>query len=222
MNLNHQDTDLRVTAVEDGGSFTGIAADWTLNRKGWRYEPDAFTASMAQHAARGTMPAMLFYHDTHRPIGRWQTIVPKPDGLHVRGVIATDTRDGAEAYSLIKVGAIRAMSLGCQHLASTYSSTAAPGDRRHEIVSRADLIEISVTPTPANPNAKILRVTSLGGARDIEDIFREAGLSSRKAKAAATAAWRAIDNTPDPDTTSIKQILGDASRSLSRFHGAKK
>ena len=160
MNLNHQDTNLRVTAIESGGSFSGVAADWTLNRNGWLYEPGAFIESLAEHSARGTMPAMLLYHDMQRPIGRWESVEAKGDGLHVHGTLATDTRDGSEAYSLIKNGAISAMSLGCLHLTQRTAPRSERGGRTHEIISKADLLEISLVGIPANPNAKIRRVTS--------------------------------------------------------------
>ena len=45
-----------------------VPSDWMDTVK-----PGAFTRTLAEHAARGTRPAMLFQHDMDDPIGVWAT-----------------------------------------------------------------------------------------------------------------------------------------------------
>ncbi|MBM3929211.1 MAG: HK97 family phage prohead protease [Sphingomonadales bacterium] len=215
--MNFLDTTLTINSLDDAGVFHGIASDWTMNRNGWQYEAGAFAASLAAHKQRGTMPAMLLYHDDSRPAGRWESIEIKADAMHVKGRVARQTQNGAEAYELMKVGALQALSTGCRHIKQR-----AAADRSGVIISEADLCEISLVSVPGNANTRIIRVNSIGGAREIENMLREAGISGRKAKAAAAAAWRAIDTTPEPDAASITQILSAATASLSRFHRSDK
>ena len=201
-----------LSGLDEAGTFTGIASAAAMNRNRFSYAPDAFTASLAAHQARGTMPAMLMHHDLAKPVGRWTQITPGKTGLRVQGKLALDTVDGAEAYAHLKAGSLAGLSTGALH------ETVDPKPSENgTVVRKADLYEISLVSVPALPSARILRVASIGGARDLEELMREAGLSSRKAKAGAAAAWRTIAGTPDAETTNLSTILSDASRKLSRF-----
>ena len=207
-----RDEHFALAGLDEAGVFHGVASDATLNRNGWTYAPGAFEKSLAAHRARGTMPALLLYHDRTRPAGRWQEIVPSAQGLRVRGKLALDVTDGKEAHSLLRSGAITGLSTGAMHEKRERDRDG------NETVSQADLFEISLVSVPANPNAKILRVTGLASAREIEDVLRDAGLSSRKAKAAGAAAYRALQTSDQPDEAALVGILRDATNSLSRFN----
>ncbi|WP_296220016.1 HK97 family phage prohead protease [uncultured Sphingomonas sp.] len=214
---------LNIASIEETGVIAGIGATWAVNRNGFTTDPGAFAASIAQHRARGSMPAMLLHHDHQRPIGRWTDIEPKADGLHVVGKLARDTRDGAEAYNLVRAGALSGLSIGLGPGSNLkFVDERGEGNTRVRRYTQADLNEVSLVSVPADPDALVLTVAGLRSARDIEDMFRQANVSSRKAKAAATAAWRAIDATAEPNTENLKHILSAATRSLSRFHGDKK
>ncbi|WP_447547743.1 HK97 family phage prohead protease, partial [Staphylococcus aureus] len=210
---------LSIASIEESGIISGIGATWAVNRNGFTTDPGAFAASIAQHRARGSMPAMLLHHDHQRPIGRWTKIEPRAEGLHVVGKLARDTQDGGEAYNLLRAGALSGLSVGLS--GRKYVDERGEGGTRVRRFTEADLNEVSLVTVPADPDSLILTVASLSSARDIEDIFRQANVSGRKAKAAATAAWRAIDSTAEPDTAAIQQILSAASGSLSRFHRSK-
>lgn len=210
------DQNFAISAISEAGTFTGIASDPKMNRNGWAYAPGAFALSLSEHKQRGTMPALLLHHDKSRPAGRWERIETKDDGLHVSGKLALDTRDGSEAYALLKAGALTGLSTGCYH----QEVTPVAGGRGSNII-RADLVEVSLVTIPANPNGNIVRVNSLSGPRDLEDLMREAGLSSRKAKAGAAAAWKAINIQPDSSDAELASILSSASDRLARFKGTK-
>jgi len=212
---------LNLTDLKDTGVFAGIAATWSPNGNGWEPDPGAIAASMMRHKSRGSMPAMLLYHDHQRPVGRWMMVDPKADGIHVQGALALDTIDGGEAYKLLRAGALPAMSLGLSGDLTFEAGQMMPSGRPARKYTKADLHEVSLCTIGADPNALVREVASLSSARDIEGVLRERGVSSRKAKAAATAAWRAIDATAEADTTAIRTILSAASGSLSRFHRSK-
>ncbi|MBD8620111.1 HK97 family phage prohead protease [Sphingomonas sp. CFBP 13728] len=213
---------LSIASIEETGVVSGIGATWAVNRNGFTTDPGAFAKSLAEHRARGSMPAMLLHHDHKRPIGRWTHMEPRAEGLYVAGKLARDTQDGGEAYNLLKAGALSGLSIGLNPGPNLkYVDERGEGGTRFRRYTQADLTEVSLVTVPADPDSLVLTVASLRSARDIEDIFRQANVSSRKAKAAATAAWRAIDATAEPDTSEIQQILSAASGSLSRFHRSK-
>ncbi len=70
---------------------------------------------------------------------------------------------------------------------------------------------------PANKGTNILQVNSLNGPREVEELLRDAGMSGRKAKIAASAAWRAINASDGQADEAISTILTSASSKLARF-----
>lgn len=206
------DISFALASLDDTGSFTGIASGTAINRNQFAYTSDAFNDSLAEHKARGTMPAMLLHHDLRKPVGAWQDVTPSSAGLRVRGKLAVDTIDGRDAYAHLKAGSLAGLSTGARHNTDHQKRT-----NDGVLISKADLYEISLVSVPALPTARVLRVASIEGVRDLEDILREAGVSGRKAKAGATAAWRAINSTDEPEAA-LSNILDAASQRLSRFH----
>ncbi|WP_203311119.1 HK97 family phage prohead protease [Sphingomonas beigongshangi] len=211
--MHIHDQSFVLSGLDEAGSFTGIASAAGMNRNRYDYSPDAFTASLAEHKARGTMPALLLHHDLTKPVGAWKEITPIATGLKVQGRLTLETADGREAYAHLKAGSLAGLSTGAIHHLEDVSRNR---DKPGTIVKKADLYEISLVSVPALPSARVLRVNSIGGARDLEELLREAGLSGRKAKAGASAAWRAINTTDEPDAALVS-ILTGASQSLARF-----
>lgn len=150
------DLECRFDAGE-AGRFSGYASRWN--------EPDAFgdiikrgafARSLEEHRARGTMPALLMHHNGAAPVGAWEAITEDADGLRVVGRLITATRDGADAYELMKAGALSGLSIGFQ--ARAY----APGPGGTRTVTDINLIEISLTAIPAAPRARITQVRHAG------------------------------------------------------------
>lgn len=177
----------------------------------------AFTKSLAAHRARGTAPAMLYQHDQKRPIGRWTHVAESSEGLELRGKLTMAAPDAQVAYALAKDGALGGLSIGFN---------VPPGGQRRDQakgvthLSQIDLLEVSLVTLPANTSARITTVKGICGARDIEELLREGGLSSRQAKAAASAAWRTINESKNDDEAEAqaKAIL-DASAARIRAMG---
>ncbi|MBV2148533.1 HK97 family phage prohead protease [Sphingobium sp. AS12] len=212
---------ITISSLDDAGTLMGIAAfdDGELNRNRRRYAAGAFDKSVATHMAAGTMPAMLLHHDLNRPVGAWRSIQSQGNKMYVQGTIERSTRDGAEAYALVKAKAIQSLSTGAIHIKSQVvrPTGRSAGDVAGEVITEADLVEISLVSVPANKGTTILQVNSLDGPREIEELFRDTGMSGRKAKIAASAAWRAINTSDGQADEALSTILTTASSRLARF-----
>lgn len=181
-------------AAPTEGVFTGLAAAWSVDRDGERFQPGAFAKSLAEFRARGARIPLLFGHDPSRPIGSVMSAKETADGLEITAELALDTVDGAEAYALLKSGAL-SMSVGFQIPAG---STKQDGNVR--VLTAADLLEISVVPVPANPDAIVQTVKYLSRA-DLEHAARDKlQLSRSQAKTLAALYWPAYSKTePEPE-----------------------
>ncbi len=155
LQVRHMVLDVRVVAGDEG-IIEGIASRWDEeDAYGDLVQRGAFAASLAQHRANGTMPAMLWLHGA--PAGVWEVIEERAEGLYVRGRLALNTNTGAQAYEHAKAGTTTGLSIGFRYV----EVDSGPGGTW--IVRAVDLHEISLTPTPAAPRARISNVRSLGG-----------------------------------------------------------
>jgi hypothetical protein len=151
----------------------------------------AFTASLAEHKAAGTMPAMLWQHDSDQPIGVWTEMSEDTRGLRVKGQLCMDSAKGKEAYALLKMGAINGLSIGFRSV----PGTSRYNDEGVRILSAIELWEVSPVTFPSNAAA---RVTGVKGAaladittvRQAELALRDAGFSADQAKAFIAAVKR--------------------------------
>lgn len=198
--MDYAASPFEIKNLSDTGQIEGILAGFgNVDMGGDQLMPGCLTKSLA---ARSAPLPMLFAHDLQRPIGAWKEWSETSTGLHVKGGITLATRDGQEAYALAKDGALGGLSIG-------WLPSKARNDRSGaRVVTEAEIFEGSLVPVPMNPVTRVTSVKSIGGARDIEDMLRDAGLSGRKAKFAAGAAWKALnENTEDTELASIAQLF---------------
>ncbi|CAN5640056.1 hypothetical protein BH10ACI4_BH10ACI4_35720 [soil metagenome] len=135
---------LELKSLEDDGSFEGIAASYgNIDSQGDRIEPGTFKS------AEGERIPLLFAHKTDQPLG-FATVTETPQGLMVKGKLLLDTVAGAEAYSRMKAGILKALSVGFKLPKDGFSIKA--GVR---VISSAVLKEISLVIFPANPLAAV-------------------------------------------------------------------
>ena len=80
----------------------------------------------------------MFAHKADHPIG-FATVTETPQGLLVRGKLLLDTVAGAEAYSRLKAGILKALSVGFRLPSDGFSLK---GGVR--VITRAILKEISL------------------------------------------------------------------------------
>ncbi len=122
----------------------------------------AYTRSLKEHAAKGTMPKMFWQHDRDQPIGKWLEASEDDDGLLMRGKLNLDVTRGREAYAHLKHGDIDGLSIGYRI-------------RKHEVddetsiwyLKDLDLLEVSVVSIGANESATI---TSVKAAREVHEL----------------------------------------------------
>jgi HK97 family phage prohead protease len=175
---------LQIKAAGDDGSVEGYGSVFGVRDN---YDDviakGAFMASLAAHKAAGSMPAMLWQHDSGQPIGIWTDMVEDEKGLRIVGKLALETTKGKEAHALLKMGAINGLSIGFMSKQWAY-------DRDTEVrtLTEIDLWEVSLVTFPANEKARVTGVKAADFAgittiRQAEQALRDAGLPADAAKA---------------------------------------
>lgn len=150
--------------------------------------PGAFAASLKAHKAAGTMPAMLWQHESDEPIGIWTEMTEDANGLRVKGQLALETVRGKEAHVLLKMGALNGLSIGFMSKQWAYDT-----ETDIRTLTEIDLWEVSLVTFPANEKARITNVKSadeLAAPKDAERILRDAGFSKADATAFVSRVMR--------------------------------
>lgn len=175
--------------LNDAGTIEGLLAGFgSLDSHGDRIASKAFTRTLAERKGR-PLP-MLLHHDLARPVGAWTDWQEREDGLYVKGSLTMATRDAQEAHALAQAGALTGLSIG-------YVTKSAHRDQRsgERHLLDVDLHEGSLVTVASNPDTRVTSIKSICNARDIAELLQEAGLSGRKARVAAGAAWKAINQS---------------------------
>jgi len=156
--------------------------------------PGAFTKTLAEHDAAGTMPKMLLNHggmgsffaspapEDLLPIGKWSSVSEDTHGLQCKGrLISLDTEIGKRVYGAMKENALDGLSIGFR------AKQFVRGTRENEpkrTLQQVHLLEISPVTFPANGSAKISSVKSAIDFTDrkgAEKVLHLLGLSQRDA-----------------------------------------
>lgn len=145
-----------IKGIDEAGYVEGLAAGYgNVDHGGDKILPGAFSKSIE---GRAGVP-MLLFHDQQRPVGKWAEFSETADGLMVKGKISTKTRDGGEAYELVKDGALSGLSIGYDPVVKRMA-----GDVR-ELVELA-LHEVSLVTIGMNSRAMISGVKELEDSRN--------------------------------------------------------
>lgn len=176
--------------------------------------PGAFTRTLQEAGSKGRMPAMLLQHDYTRPIGVWTEMAQDDRGLRVKGRLALNTRDGRDAYELLKMGALDGLSIGYRTRKYVWDETA-----KVRQLTDLDLLEVSPVVFPANDAARVQAVKADGSVnvREIERALRDVGLSLQQAKAFIADGVRALRDVrldDDDQQKAIAQLLRTAAQEL--------
>jgi len=185
----------------------------------------AFMDSLSKGGRNGTGVAMLWQHDPSKPLGVWNQIEEDKKGLYVEGQLAINTQLGKEAYELMKMGAVRGLSIGYQLNKDGYEM-----DKENKVrkLKNIDLWEISPVTFPASTRAQITGVKAMiEGAkneRELEAVLRDAGLSKRDAlyivshmKTSLSEKWKAdpmVNLLKDLRDANAKILLQDLNSAL--------
>lgn len=176
--------------------------------------PGAFKRTLAEHKKSKSLPQMFWMHDPSRVPGKWTEMYEDSKGLVVRGVLA-DTDLGNEIRTLLKMDAVRGLSIGYVTRDQDYDKE---GNR---LIKEADLWEVSVVSLPMNPLAQVVHAKSrlsaegeyVPSAREFERLLRDAGCSLKVAKILVSRMFDGDDGTPPPPRD-VKDIGDDVNRLL--------
>lgn len=178
-----KDFPAKFKASSDGKTFEGYASIFgNKDSYGEIVAPGAFTESIAEMKAAGTVLPALWNHNSDEPIGKYIEISEDETGLKVVGELLTDVVARAkEIAGLIGANIITGLSIGYRQL------NWHDDDEGATILTKLSLREISPVTFPANDLARIQRIkTKLahGGEltiRECEKVLRDAGFSKAEA-----------------------------------------
>jgi HK97 family phage prohead protease len=180
--------------VGDDGVFKGVASVYgNTDLQNDQVQRGAFTKTLAE---RGTEVPILWQHDQTMPIGLG-TLTDSPDGLLITGKLDLDIAEGKRAYSGLKKGYIKGLSIGYDVVKSGYTTA---GVRQ---LKELKLYEVSTVTFPANEDATVTSVKAFDiKAFDIKSfalpIALECNVAGLLTKAAASlqdrmsGAYRAV------------------------------
>lgn len=153
---------LLVKATGEQGQITAYASTFgNVDLDGDVVEPGAFARTI-EHTG-GVVP-MLWQHDPWEPIGVTSSMAEDGKGLVIEAQLNLDTQRGREAFSLLKQGAMRGLSIGYRTISDEWQGMV----RRLREVA---LVEISAVTFPANPEARL--VDAKGAAALFSDLAEE-------------------------------------------------
>jgi HK97 family phage prohead protease len=134
--------------VSDTGAFVGLASTYGhLDLGGDIVDKGAFTKTLAE---RGADVPILWQHDQTIPIGLG-TLEDTADGLVIKGQLDLDVEEGARAYSGMKKGYLKGLSIGYTVVKQAYANSA-----RH--LKEVKVYEVSTVTFPMNEEATVQRV----------------------------------------------------------------
>lgn len=143
---------IELKAIGDAGEIEGYASTFgNRDLVGDIVQRGAFARTLKGRPANQI--AMLWAHDSKRPIGVWDEVEEDALGLRVKGRILTQTRDGSDAFEFAKAGAARGLSIGYRTIKSRRSA-----ELKARLLDDVDLFEISLLPVQANSLARVERV----------------------------------------------------------------
>lgn len=182
LNLKQLDVPFEVKKINEDGTFTGYGSVFGV-KDGYDeiVVAGAFTESLASK-----MPSLLWQHRSGEPIGVYTEAKEDSVGLALTGKLALKTARGAEAYELLKMGAITGLSIGFVTREDSYDKVT--GIRT---LKKVDLWEVSLVTFPANDAARVTGLKSfdpenLPDIRTFERFLRESGFSKSQAVAIAS------------------------------------
>lgn len=134
---------------EGEGTITGIAWPWS--------SPDRVGDTILKGAVNvvGTDLPMLLGHRVDDLVGSWSEIKQTDEGLIVKGRLHVDRPRSRSVLAMVKSGLVSGLSIGFR----AKSWTGQTGRNRE--IAALDLFEVSLTPNPSHPRARVLSAKEL-------------------------------------------------------------
>ncbi len=145
--------------VSEDGTFEGLAAAYgNVDSQGDRIQPGALAACI------GTDVPLLWSHKRDEPVGIGR-LEDSPAGVLIKGKLDLETEAGREAYSRLKKGIVKGLSIGLQLLKHAY-------DGAVRVIEQGVIREVSLVLFPANPEAQVLTVKEEIPAKTLLKVLR--------------------------------------------------
>ncbi len=148
--MERRDFNLKIKSVDDAGTFVGLGAVYgNVDLGGDLIDPGAFSRTLSP----GKSFPVFWQHDPSNPIGHCK-ISDSPQGLLVNGTLMLSDPTAQKAYTLMKAGVVKGLSIGYDTIQATYDC-----DVGHPTELR--LWEISCVTFPMNESAQVSAVKAL-------------------------------------------------------------
>jgi uncharacterized protein len=148
--VERHDFSLKIKSLDDAGAFVGLGAVYgNVDLGGDVIDPGAFSRTLSA----GKSFPVLWQHDASSPIGHCK-ITDTPQGLQVAGTLMLTDPTAQKAYTFMKAGVVKGLSIGYETLQSTMD-----GDIRH--LTELKLWEISCVTFPMNESAQVTGVKAV-------------------------------------------------------------
>lgn len=172
-------------------------------------QPGAYSRSLDRHKREKSAPVMLWAHDQSRPVGRWEVLQERADGLHVRGRLNLGTSAGREAFEHLRSGDLNGLSIGFT-VADGGAKRGAGGVRE---LTDIELHEISLVAIPAARSARVssVKALELKSRAELRDLLREAGLPKAAADKISRGGYPALSGD-DIDIDAVADELKEIAR----------
>lgn len=216
--MQTKDYAFEVKEVTDAGQIEGYASTFggAADSYGDVVAPGAFLKSLAKHRREGTMPAMLWGHESYNlPIGNWVDMAEDGKGLWVKGELDLEDTEGMRVYRALKRRSVRGLSIG-------YRTAKQRADGDVNVLEEVELFEVSVVNFPANRRSNVEVVKSAPDdlvqklaagdrltEREWERLFKSVGLSNTQAERAVRIN---LKGQGEPDDTAMAMDLMKALR----------
>jgi HK97 family phage prohead protease len=161
---------LTKTPTDGSGRFIALASTPDVDRDNEAFAPGAWSQSVSEWKARGDYPPILWHHDVRDPsniIGKVVAMEETTEGLMIEGQLDLTNPKAVNVYERMLSGALNTLSVG--YLG--YSPKKVGGAM---VFQRADVLEVSMTPVPSNPRARVLEVKTTSASKEVARIFEAA------------------------------------------------
>ena len=158
----HKDFSLEIKAADEAGVIEGYGSTFggEPDSYGDVIMPGAYSESLVRHKRAGTMPLMLWGHQSSElPIGNWTDMAEDGKGLWVKGQLDLEDPVGQRVHRAIKRKSVRGLSIGYETIEAK-NDPKRPGIR---LLEKLDLWEVSPVNFPANRRATVTGVKSEDG-----------------------------------------------------------
>lgn len=197
-------------ATGDTGTFEGYGSVFNItDRGGDIVAAGAFAETLATAKTAGRLPAMLWQHRQAEPIGVYTEMEEDAIGLKVKGRLALKTARGAEAYELMKMGAISGLSIGYRVRDDSWDRVT--GVRT---IKKADLHELSLVTMPMNDASRVSAVKTIEELDSLSEIERHLRDVCGLSKSEATAMVSRIKSVSRSDSGDNAEKLAELAAAL--------